>query len=147
MKRQELFSLEYGVDKNGATGYLIEDLQALLIEWRGDILHHEFMEVLVQGFKQVIRHGLTNWIGDTTLMNTPVEETTQYVGTTFPKRAHDHGIKNFIVVLPADAMGAIFVQEALDSLKGVQQDMGSGITAYYSSNLLQALEWVKQNTK
>lgn len=147
MKRQELFSLVYGVDKNGATGYLIEDMHALLIEWRGDILHHEFMEVLAQGFKHVVTYRLTSWIGDTTLMNTPVEETTQYVATTFPKRAHDYGIQNFIVVLPEDAMGAIFVKETLDSLKGVRQDMGSGITAYYSSDLLQALQWVKQNTK
>ncbi len=146
MKKQLIANFEYGAAKNGATISLLPDLNCILLEWKGDVLLEEWIEILTRGAEEVEAHKVTSWIGDTSNLGVTGDEHNQWVQEVFTPRLVKTGIKKLIVVLPNDVLGEMAMQELMEDLKDTTASNNSDMQTKFTKDINEALNWVTSNS-
>ena len=143
MEKQLIANFEYGVAKNGAAISLLPKLNCILLEWKGDVLLEEWIEILSRGIDEVETLKVTNWIGDTSNLGATGEEHNQWIQEVFTPRLAQAGLKKLAVVLPNDVLGEMAMQEIMDDLKNTAATTSSDLDSKYTKDINEAIDWVK----
>ena len=143
MNKQLIATFEYGVAKNGATISLLPDLNGIILEWKGDVLLEEWVEILTRGIEEINTNKVTNWIGDTSYLGATGEEHNQWVQQVWLPKVTEAGLKKLVVVLPNDILGEIAMQELMDDLKNTASNTDSSLQSLHTKDIAEALEWIK----
>ncbi|HEY9049175.1 MAG TPA: hypothetical protein VIN08_24910 [Ohtaekwangia sp.] len=144
MKKELIVSFEYGVAKNGAHIYFLPELNCILLEWKGDVLLEEWIEILTRGAQEVAKNKATNWIGDTSNLGATSDEHNKWVQEVFTPMVIKAGLKKITVVLPNDILGEMSMQEIMEDLKNTASS-SSTMEAMYTKDINEAFAWVKGN--
>jgi hypothetical protein len=143
MEKQLIANFEYGVAKNGAAISLLPKLNCILLEWKGDVLLEEWIEILTRGIDEVAARKVTNWIGDTSNLGATGEEHNQWIQEVFTPKLSKAGLKKLAVVLPNDVLGEMAMQEIMDDLKNTAASNNSEMDSKYTKDINEAIDWVK----
>src|SRR5258706_15067042 len=143
MEKQLIANFEYGVAKNGAAISLLPKLNCILLEWKGDVLLEEWIEILSRGIDEVGTRKVTNWIGDTSNLGATGEEHNQWIQEVFTPKLSKAGLKRLAVVLPNDVLGEMAMQEIMDDLKNTAATTSSDLDSKYTKDINEAIDWVK----
>lgn len=147
MKKQLLANFEYGAAKNGAAIFLLPELNCILLEWKGDVLLEEWIEILTRGAEEVEAHKVSAWIGDTSNLGVTGDEHNRWVQEVFTPRLVKTGIKKLIVVLPNDVLGEMAMQELMEDLKNTTVSNNSDMQSKFTKDIKEALRWVKSDSE
>ena len=143
MEKQLIVNFEYGAAKNGAAISLLPSLNCILLEWKGDVLLNEWIEILTRGMDEVAARKVTNWIGDTSNLGVTGEEHNQWIQEVFTPRLADVGLKKLAVVLPNDVLGEMAMQEIMDDLKNTAANNNSDMQSKHTKDMNEAIAWIK----
>lgn len=145
MKKELITTFEYGAAKNGATISLIPELNCILLEWKGDVLLEEWIEILTRGIDEVKAHNVTNWIGDTTNLGTTAEEHDQWVQEIWLPKVNEAGLKKLVLVLPNDVLGEMAMQELMENLQNTASNTKSELQSIFTKSIDEAVQWISSN--
>ena len=143
MEKQPIATYGYGAANNGATISLLPELNCILLEWKGDVLLDEWMEILSRGVEEISARKVTNWIGDTSNLGATGEEHNQWTQEFWLPKVTAAGLKKLAVVLPNDVLGEMAMQELMDSLKNSASNDNAALQSIYTKEMKEALEWIK----
>ena len=143
MEKQLITKFEYGAAKSGAAIFFLPELNCILLEWKGDVLLEEWIEILSRGIEEITVRKVTNWIGDTTNLGATGEEHNQWIQQVFSPRVFKAGLKKLVVVLPNDVLGEMAMQELMEDLKNTASNNDSNLQSTYTNSLTEAVEWIK----
>lgn len=143
MKKQLIATYEYGAAKNGATIFHLPELNCILLEWKGDVLLEEWIEILNRGAEEVASRKVTSWIGDTTNLGATGDEHNQWVQQDFTPRILKAGLRKLVIVLPNDVLGEMAMQELMEDLKNTAASNKSDMQSNFTKDINDAVEWVK----
>ena len=143
MEKQLITTFAYGAAKNGAAISLLPDLNCILLEWKGDVLLEEWIEILSRGIDEVEARKVTNWIGDTSNLGATGEEHNQWIQAVFTPKLSKAGLKKLVVVLPNDVLGEMAMQEIMDGIKDSAVSSNSDMQSKYTKDINEAIDWIK----
>lgn len=143
MKREQIVAMEYGAAKNGAIIFFLPEIQSLLLEWKGDILIEEWIEILTRGIEEVRSRKVTKWIGDTSGLGATTEEHDRWVQEMWTPKVAEAGLKKLSIVLPNDIVGEMTMQEMIDNIKETATKTNVDLQSFYTTSFEEAVEWIK----
>lgn len=142
MKKEQIAVMEYGAARNGATISLLPDLNTILLEWRGDVLIEEFIEILSRGLQEIEERKITNWIADASNAGATSDEHSQWVQEVWVPRAIQAGLKKLLTILPKDILGEMTVQEMTENIREVATQNNIDLEFYYTNSFEDAINWI-----
>jgi hypothetical protein len=142
MEKKLIATFEYGAAKNGATISLLPELNCILLEWKGDVLLQEWIEILSRGIEEIISHKVTNWIGDTTNLGVTGDEHNQWIQEVFSPKVFNAGLKKLAVVLPNDVLGEMAMQELMEDLQSTATSSSASLQSIYTKDINEAVAWI-----
>jgi hypothetical protein len=143
MQKELITALEYGAAQNGAVIYLLPELNCILLEWKGDVLLEEWIDILTRGIEEIQTRKITNWIGDTTNLGATSDEHDKWVQDVWLPSVSEAGLKKLVVVLSNDILGEMTMMELMDNVKNKASDTDSNLQSIYTKDFNQAIEWIK----
>jgi hypothetical protein len=138
MKKEKLVNFEYGAAKNGAVISIIPEINTILLEWKGDVLLEEWIEILSRGLTEIENRKITSWIGDTSLLGAVSDEHNEWVQNFWVPKTLAAGLKKLVIILPKDALGEIVMQELIENVKETSSSTVGAFQSYYTNNLEEA---------
>ena len=143
MEKQLIATYGYGAANNGATISRLPELNCILLEWKGDVLLEEWIEILMRGVEEVRLHNVTNWIGDTSNLGATGEEHNQWIQEFWLPKVTEAGIKKLVVVLPNDVLGEMAMQEIMEGVKNNSSENKTALQSTYTKDMKEAIDWIK----
>jgi hypothetical protein len=144
MTKEQIAAYEYGAAKNGAIISALPQANAILLEWKGDILLDEWITILTRGLLEIKERKISAWIADTSLLGTIADEHNSWVQETWIPQAIQNGVKKLVVMLPKSAIGEIAMQELMDNLEETTANTQADLQTFYTNNLEDAIAWINK---
>lgn len=136
MISKELFAIKFGTGDKSGSGFLIRELNSILLICKGPVLQEEFKIIQREFLEQIERNKVRACIADFGFMNIGVEAS--FVKKDFHESISAAGITKLALVLPIHTTHGECVQNALETQIG----QASSLVAFYSYSLSDALLWM-----
>jgi hypothetical protein len=144
--KKKLFTFEYGSVQNGARGYYLIEIKALLVEWSGNLLFDEFQSILHHSLLEITTYKISNILMDVRRLNIRNHEGNDYVEKIWRPQAIMLGLRRGAVILPHNPMIALILSDLEQSIKNLPAYQAQVYQNYYTTELEQAIEWIRKNT-
>ncbi|GAA0892124.1 hypothetical protein GCM10009122_18030 [Fulvivirga kasyanovii] len=141
MISKELFAIKFETDDKSGSGFLLREINSILLICKGPVLQEEFKIIQSEFLKQIERNKVKTCIADFGLMNIGMKA--PYVKKDFHENISAAGITRLALVLPINATNGQCVQNALDT----QILQPASLVAFYSYSLSDALLWMAGKSK
>ncbi|MBL6447434.1 hypothetical protein JMN32_14040 [Fulvivirga sp. 29W222] len=136
MITKELFAIKFETDDKSGSGFLLQEINSLLLICKGPVLKEEFKLIIEEGIKQIERTKVRTCIADFGLMN--IGGNASHVKNDFHENVSAVGVTELAIVLPINSTNGECIQNASES----QAQAPGSLVAYYSFSLSDALLWV-----
>ena len=143
MNQIELKRTRFGADgTNGCTYWHLPELNALMLDWNGNVTTAEFIEIHLKGLDLMVELDATAWISDSRKLGPISPEADEWLQQVcFPLSISTTKISKLAIVLPEDVFGQLSSIEITTNLEQQLEENPAFLMKNFGS-LDDALSWV-----
>lgn len=138
---KELFAIKFGTTHKGGSGFLLRELNSILLICKGPVLQEEFRLIINECLRQIEKNNVSACIADFGLMH--MGTTALHVKKDFHENISAAGITKLAIVLPINSTNGEFVQNARET----RIQPPASLVAFYSFSLSDALLWMTDRNR
>ncbi|UII34064.1 hypothetical protein LVD17_09585 [Fulvivirga ulvae] len=141
MISKELFAIKFETDDKIGSGFLLREMNSMLLICKGAMLQDEFRLIIGECLRQIKKNRVRACIADFGLMNTELNAC--HVKKDFHENISAAGITRLAIVLPVNSINGEFVQNARETR--IQHP--DSLVAFYSYSFSDALLWMTDKSR
>jgi hypothetical protein len=117
--------------------YWIEDMRAVLMEWKKYAAGKDFRKGLDTGLELISRKNSSKWLADLREMQVVNQDDQLWSNKDWFPRAIKAGIRQMAIIVPTDVFGNMSVNRIMENAADI------GLTTHYFDSVEEAIDWLK----